>query len=425
MHEPDYDASTMELTPGQTVDGWVVERRLGQGAMALVYRVREQGTGRLAALKVLARTDPILEERLRNEARAQGALDHAGIVGVLGELDVDGNPALLLELVQGPDLAALLAEERLPSDTALDLFRQITTAIAVAHAAGLVHRDLKPSNVLVQRDATGRWTAKVGDFGLVKTLDGDLTATRAIVGTPRTMAPEQMRSSRTVDERADVFSLGALLFELMTGRPAFAADNWLDLYAAKVASRFPDPGALAPGLPDAVHRTIVGALQGSPERRIPSCDTLLAVLDGARFDVPSADRTFDALDQLVLCPACHAPDPAGPPQCKVCGAETMLAARYQLVDELHRSEHTRVFRALDHRDGSSVVVRALLWSAVPVLRRRFERGVRLSRELHHPRIVGARVGPFDEHDQIFEVRPFVEGQSLDDEMRHRRYDEAE
>lgn len=412
-----YSAAAMELPAGRVVQGWCVEEPLGRGAMAVVYRVRHAELGTLAALKVLDRLDPVTESRLLREGRAQASIDHPGIVSVLDFLRIDGHAALLLEYVPGSDLSALLARRALPLPEALDLFRQITLAVSAAHAAGLVHRDLKPSNVLVSETPRGL-VAKVGDFGLVKLEDTDLTATHAVLGTPKYMAPEQMRAGRNVDARADLFAMGCVLYELVCGRPAFSGDDLVALYAAKNSGRYTPPEHGLPELPARVRTAIVGCLEASVGRRIPTCEALLAILDGAPWTSASADETLDVELGASWCPACGAAVPGD--SCPACGADPALAQRYRLVDRLGAC----TWRALDLRDGRWIVIRAARGTD-PEARARFDRGARLALELHHPQIARALGPAFDEHGRRWQARERIEGRSLAEGLAARRLGEAE
>jgi serine/threonine protein kinase len=418
-----YDRATMPLREGEQVQGWEVEAVIGRGAMATVYRARHRALGTRAALKVLDRVDPTTEQRLLNEGRAQGSVDHPGIVSVLDHVRVGDHTALVLEHVEGGDLRALLAQGPLPSAVALDLFRQVASALAAAHAAGLVHRDLKPSNVLITRAPDGAPVAKVGDFGLVKWGDGDLTATHAMVGTPRYMAPEQMRAARLVDARADVFALGCLLYELVTGRQAFPSDDLVELYTRKISGHYAAPDRLVPDLPAPVVAAIRGALEGAPNRRIQSCEQLLTVLDGAPW-APPAEDTVDGATGIALCPACGAPVEAA--DCAACGAASTLAGRWRLAEDLSQGPHTRVWRALDLKEARFVTVRALLDPAAdPAAVNRFRRGADVACELDHPQ-VARDLGPaFEEHARLWEVRDHVEGRPLSRVAEARRLSEDE
>jgi serine/threonine protein kinase len=414
---------SMQLVRGRVVGAWEVEEELGRGAMAVVYRVRHTALGTKAALKVLDRVDETTEKRLLAEGQAQGSVQHEGVVGVLDHLHIDGHAALLLEHVEGGDLARLLQQGALPLAEALELFRQLVEAVAAAHDAGLVHRDLKPSNVLIAARPDGTRLAKVGDFGLVKTTHGELTATHALMGTPRYMAPEQMRAARDVDVRADIFALGCILCELVCGRAPFTGDDLVELYSAKMGGRYPDPAELVPALPPEVLRALAGCLQGLPSRRIPSCRVLREVLDGQIWQ-GSSEETFEGLAALALCPCCGGP---AEEDCPSCGAPATLAGRYRLVDALppRAGRTTRLWRALDLREGAWVLIRALPRSADASVRARFERGARVQQELAHSQLARGIDGPFEEHDQIFEVREWIAGRSLQESLATHRYSEHE
>lgn len=413
-----YAVRAMELEPGRRVGDWRIEQVVGRGAMATVHRVRHAVLGTVAALKVLDRADPSVERRLVEEGRAQASVAHPGVVGVLDLLRVDDHAALLLEYVDGADLAARLAEAPLPREVALDVFRQVVAAVAHAHAAGLVHRDLKPSNVLVADTAAGL-VAKVGDFGLVKSDAADLTLTHALVGTPRYMAPEQMRAAREVDARADVFALGCLLYELVAHAPPFTGHDLVALYGAKMSGAYPP---LPADTPAPVARAIAGALQGSLSARIPSCRVLLDVLDGAPF-AAAPDATFDGNDQVAICPSCGAA--GGDDPCATCGAPLLLCGRFRLIAPVSTGPVTRVWRAVDLRDGGFVAARALAGTVDAEVRARFDRGAQVLAELSHPQIARA-IGPaFDEHGARWEIRGWVEGASLAERVARERLSVAE
>jgi serine/threonine-protein kinase len=200
-----------------------IDGRLGEGAMADVYRAFDPGIGRTVAVKVLKpelARDPALGERFLREARAAGALNHPHIATIYDVGQSDGASYIAMELVDGRPLDTVLDEGRLPYERVLALGAQLADALAYAHRAGVVHRDVKPSNILLSAD--GR-TAKLLDFGVARVGESDgLARTQAgqLVGTPRYMSPEQALG-RPVDHRADLFSLGAVLYEMVTGKVAF------------------------------------------------------------------------------------------------------------------------------------------------------------------------------------------------------------
>ena len=204
-----------------------IEGRLGEGAMADVYRAHDPGIGRTVAIKVLKpeyRRDPDLAARFLREARAAGGLSHANIATVYDVGDVDGMPYIAMELVEGRPLDTVVhAQGRMPYERVLMLGAQLASALGYAHAQGVIHRDVKPSNILMSSD--GR-TAKLLDFGVARV--GELDAERQMgrtqagqmIGTPRYMSPEQALGL-PVDNRSDLFSLGVVLYEMVTGKVAF------------------------------------------------------------------------------------------------------------------------------------------------------------------------------------------------------------
>jgi hypothetical protein len=274
------------LSPGQTVDRYTVEAVIGHGGTAVVYLVRHNQLKSQHALKVLSLTSGAIRERLLREGRVQAALQHANIVTVTDVLDIDGNPGLLMEHVDGPSLDQAMKRYKISLSDALTLFRGVVAGVRAAHRQGLVHRDLKPANVLLFRSPEG-FVPKVTDFGLAKLLvgaDQELGQTRQgiAMGTPAYMAPEQIRDARAVDQRADIFSLGCILYELVTRQRAFPGDQALDIYNDIVAGRYAPPEEIAADLPDAVIQAIDGCLIRDRELRIPDCEALLEVLAGRR-----------------------------------------------------------------------------------------------------------------------------------------------
>ena len=270
------------LSLGAVVERYEVEAMLGEGGMAVVYRVRHKTLGTAHALKVLTSVGFAARERLLLEGRAQAALSHPNILAVTDVLDVDGAPGLLMEYVPTPSLASWLERGAPPLDEALALFRGIVRGVQHAHKAGFVHRDLKPGNVLLVRDPEGGWVPRVADFGITKHAETPLgaarTGTGVGMGTPRYMAPEQFRDARTVDARADIYSLGCILVELLTGAPAYPGTDVLQIYAAASAGEL---RPLPEGLPVAVRRVVEGCLAPEAADRFADCAALLACLDGA------------------------------------------------------------------------------------------------------------------------------------------------
>jgi len=198
-----------------------LERRVGEGGMAEVYLAHDELLDRPVAVKVLRQAlaqDRVLRERFVREAQAAARLDHPHIVGVYDLGEWGGRPFLVMEWVEGPTLASLIRERGpLPVPLACELGAQIASALAYAHARGLIHRDVKPHNILLKAEG-GRWEAKLADFGLAKVLSAtSLTLTQEVFGTPQYVAPEVVRGER-VTPAADLYSLGVVLFEMLTGQ---------------------------------------------------------------------------------------------------------------------------------------------------------------------------------------------------------------
>ncbi len=271
------------LKPGTVVDRYTVETTLGQGGMAVVFQVRHNQLGTRHALKILTMPVRSIRERLLQEGRVQASLRHPNIVAVTDVITVDDAPGLVMEFIGGPALDDFLAHHKLSFEQADVLAQGIISGVASAHAKGLIHRDLKPANVMLDITDTGL-VPKVADFGLAKVLSGgdSQTKTRSGVtmGTPAYMAPEQIRDSKNVDERADIFSLGCILYDLVCGQRAFYGEDTLALFTAVASAQFKPPRELVPDIPERMEKAILGALQVKLEDRIPDCRTLLEVWAG-------------------------------------------------------------------------------------------------------------------------------------------------
>ncbi len=269
----------MELGAGAVVGQYEVEALLGRGGMAVVYRARHQVLGSVHAIKVLSGSHRSVRERLLREGRVQAALKHPNVVGVTDVVMHDASPALVMEYVNGPTLADLLAEGPIGLGQALGLMRGIVAGVAAAHRMNVIHRDLKPSNVLLER-VDGKIVPRVADFGLVKALDGGGdTRTGSTMGTPAYMAPEQIRDAARAETGSDVFSLGAILYELTTGRRALPGVGVFEIYQLSTSEGWLDPAGWAPDLPEPVLVAIRSSLKADLRKRLSSCGELLELLD--------------------------------------------------------------------------------------------------------------------------------------------------
>ncbi|MDC3962149.1 serine/threonine-protein kinase [Polyangium jinanense] len=266
---------------------FVIEHLAGEGGMGEVYRATDIGSGTPVALKVLRSAGAQTEERFQREVAALERLSHPAIVACLGHGVLPGErPWLAMEWLEGEDLARRITRGPLMPEDALTIARTVAEALGAAHAIGVVHRDVKPHNVfLVDRDPA---RVKVIDFGLAR-VTGTQTATLtgALVGTPAYMAPEQIRGARDVDGRADLYALGALLFECLTGqKPFVATDHILGVISQILFEPAPRLRAIAPSMPPELDALVAALLEKDPERRLcPASEvaTALSAIDPSRF----------------------------------------------------------------------------------------------------------------------------------------------
>ena len=282
--------STIE---GRELGAYRLGRRLGAGGIGAVYAATHVRTGRAYAVKVLlpdAADDATSAARFRREAEALAAVGHAGIVAV-HDFDVtdDGVAYLVMDKLEGEDLDARLARGPLSLAATQDLLHQVGSALATAHDAGILHRDLKPSNVFLARRPGMPERAVLLDFGLAKLMEGEhakLTATGATMGTPMYMSPEQAQGL-SVDRRTDVYALGAVLFECLTGRPPFDGPNVTAILAKVLTAPPPRLRDWNPELPRALDDVVVRALAKDPSERPASVPALVAAVNEAIGDAPS------------------------------------------------------------------------------------------------------------------------------------------
>jgi tetratricopeptide (TPR) repeat protein/tRNA A-37 threonylcarbamoyl transferase component Bud32 len=262
------------------VPGYEILELLGIGGMGVVYKARHIGLKRLVALKMMKRSGHMDGQRLdrfRLEAESLARLQHPNIVQIFEVGEAGAQPFIALEYVDGGSLASLLAANPLPAHESARLSAMLTRAVHAAHEQGVVHRDLKPANVLL----TKAHVPKVTDFGLAKQLDVDSCQTQAgqILGTPSYMAPEQAQGDGlAVGPLTDVYALGAILYEMLTGRPPFRAPSVIEtLEQVRSADPVP-PSRLQPKCPRDLETICLKCLQKEPHRRFPSCEALAADL---------------------------------------------------------------------------------------------------------------------------------------------------
>src|SRR5499427_7928572 len=264
--------------------------RIGAGAMGTVYRAWQNTMDRPVAVKVLRRElllDAAVVKRFYREARAVARLSHPNIITVflVGECD-DGAPYIVMEMVEGPSLAQRLeADGKLEPGRAVRIATQIAAALAEAHAASVVHRDLKPENILLAPRRGQTEAVKVLDFGIAKLLasghESHLTSTGALFGTPHYISPEQA-SGGPIDHRADLYSLGVILYRMLTGRLPFEGSTGMSVVLKHLHEVPMAPRELAPEMPPALEEVVERAMAKDPAERFQTADEMAAAL--ASFD---------------------------------------------------------------------------------------------------------------------------------------------
>jgi beta-lactam-binding protein with PASTA domain/predicted Ser/Thr protein kinase len=265
------------------IDGrYRVLKRLGSGGMADVYCAEDQQLGRRVALKLLYRhlsEDVQFVERFRREASSAAGLQHPNIVSIFDRGEWDGTYYIAMEYVEGRTLKDVVRERGpAPDEAAVDIVLQVLRAARFAHQRGIVHRDIKPQNVLIDED--GR--VKVTDFGIARAGASDMTETGSIMGTAQYLSPEQAQG-RPVDARSDLYSIGIVLYELLTGRVPFDAESPVSVALKQVSEAPIPPRELDPAIPPALEGVVLRALEKDPARRFQSADEFIEALHAARL----------------------------------------------------------------------------------------------------------------------------------------------
>jgi serine/threonine-protein kinase len=291
-----------DVVVGQILAGkYRVDRIIGAGGMGYVVAAYHLQLHTTVAIKLLAPkllTDAEALARFASEARAAARVVSAHVVRVLdvGTLD-NGAPYMVMELLEGDDLARVLETRRLPIAEAIDYILQACEAIAEAHTLGIIHRDLKPANLFCARRPDGTFWIKVLDFGISKVTrnlaNPAMTTTSAILGSPFYMSPEQMQATRGVDARTDIWAMGVILYELVTGRRPFDGLTLPDV-CVRIATQSPAPmNDLRPGVAAALESVVLRCLEKDREKRYPNVGELAVAL--ANFATPKGKLSVETI----------------------------------------------------------------------------------------------------------------------------------
>ena len=280
--------------PEQVVSGrYRVLRKLGGGGMADVYLCEDLTLGRRVALKVLLKRfhdDPTFVERLRREAKAAAGLNHPNLVSIYDWGDTGSTYFIVMEYVEGETLKELVRRlGRLSGNQAAHITLQLLAAVALAHRNGIVHRDIKPQNVMLDRE--GR--VKVTDFGIARAGDSGMTEAGSVLGTAQYLAPEQARGL-PVDARSDLYAVGIVLYEMLTGTVPFKGDSAVTVALKHVNEVAPEPASLVPGLPYALNQIVLKAIAKDPAARYQTAEEFARDLRSAQEGGPVAAAAFDA-----------------------------------------------------------------------------------------------------------------------------------
>jgi serine/threonine protein kinase/Tfp pilus assembly protein PilF len=271
--------SIKELTRGSTFAGrYDIIEELGKGGMGKVYRVFDKKIDEEIALKLIKpeiAADQETIKRFSNELKLARKIAHRNVCKMYELLEDEGTHFITMEYVTGEDLKSFIRRSRqLTVGTAVAIARQVAEGLTEAHRQGVVHRDLKPGNIMIDKEGN----AKIMDFGIARSLsDKGITAAGVLIGTPEYMSPEQVEG-KEVDQRSDVYSLGVILYEMITGRRPFEGDTALSIAVKHKVEKPPDPKQFNPNIPEELSRLILKCLEKEKERRFQRADEILSAL---------------------------------------------------------------------------------------------------------------------------------------------------
>ena len=337
--------------PFVTLDGrYHMVERIAAGGMGEVFRAHDAVLAREVAIKVLHRSlagDPAFVDRFRREARAAAGLAHPNIVAVYDWGAVEGVYYMVMEYVRGPSVRHLLNEQgRMEPAQAAEILRQTLLALGHAHHEGFVHRDMKPENLLVTREGV----VKVADFGLARAYaDGRVTQAGAVTGTVQYLAPEQIRGE-PADPRSDLYSLGIVAYELLTGKLPFTGETAMAIAYKHLSDRVPPPSSILPDLPDELDGFVAAATDRDRELRPESADVMRMDLDALSVQLPPARRLSGLVQDI--------------PSITVEGGETTeVGVRLETASIPRMERHRRRRRAIKRFIGAILLLGLLSGAA--------------------------------------------------------------
>lgn len=305
---------------GDVVEGWIIDSEIGRGGMGRVYHARHQVTGQEVALKMLmpqGQRDRSHRDRFINEAKVLAKLEHPNLVSMLGFFEAKGRLFIIMRFARGQTLDGLLnARGRLPPSEAGAIFGQICDAVSHVHSHKILHRDLKPSNVIINDDGQ----VMVMDFGIARAVgDTSMTLSGMVVGTAEYVAPEQACGLSRDDLRSDVYALGVLMYEMVTGHVPFSHHSPAEVLRQHVSSHPPPPKVVAPEVPEALNTALLIALSKAPEKRFQTPEAFKQAVSAA------VSGTEPAMPEI------HLPEPTPTP-----GGEPLPREAREGHDEFQR-----------------------------------------------------------------------------------------
>ncbi len=280
---------------GTLLGGCIIEGRIGVGGMGVVYRARDRHLHRTVAVKILrpeSLGDSEMRDRFHREASSAAGIEHDNVVRIYSiDIDDQGQPYIVMEYIDGPDLQSLLVDGPLAEDRALRIFAQVGSALQAVHQFGLVHRDVKPANIILRSAGTRDERAMLTDFGIAKALDSQTNLTFGMIGTPEYMAPE-VADLQTATDRSDQYSLALVLYKMLTGEHLFEG---LEMPKAHRNEPVPDIRKALPETDLGVSAALERALSKDPADRFPS----VAAFTKAVEEQPEAESGTPALQRLM------------------------------------------------------------------------------------------------------------------------------